>query len=116
MAASAVRSGTLDNENIRIDQSTALLTNNSTYTSNTFTHAGFARVTGLIFSDQAGSLNIDQSTDGTNWDYSTTVGVAANTGTAFSVELVTTNARVRFQNTGGGTQTVMRFATFLRAI
>lgn len=72
--------------------------------------SGFAdRVKGIVFSDKAGNLFIDQSIDnGTNWDLVKTIAVTANTGLAFSEELVGNAYRVRF--TPATDTTVFRIA------
>lgn len=56
------------------------------------------RITGLIYADQAGTLFIEQSADGQNWDLSEEVAVVAETGQGFSEELVAPFTRVRFEN------------------
>lgn len=65
--------------------------------------AGLAdRITGSVFADQTGTIYIEQSGDGTNWDISTNYPVVASTGSGFSEELVLPYVRVRYVN--GGTQ------------
>jgi hypothetical protein len=61
------------------------------------------------FADQPGTLYIEQSPDGTNWDIVESTSVPANTGT---VLLTTVKSRfVRFRYVNGDTaQTVFRFA------
>lgn len=54
------------------------------------------RIVGLVFSDTAGNLYVDQSGDGTNWDYTDSVAVAAGAGQKISVELVAPYYRVRY--------------------
>ena len=104
------------NQGVLIDSTTGLLTNNATYTSNGYRIISFARVTGLINSDQTGTLHIDQSADGTNWDYVTTVAITGGTVAAFSVEVIAEWVRIRFTNSGGSTQTTMRLYTYARAV
>ena len=99
----------------RIDITTALLANAATYTSNGFRIEGWDKVSGLCFSDQAGTLNIDQSIDGTNWDYTTSSAVTASTGLAFEIDLYAEWVRIRFTNSGGSTQTAFRLATYVKA-
>lgn len=55
-------------------------------------------VVGMVFSDQAGNIFIEQSMDGTNWDESTTYAIAANDGKAFKEDLIAPFVRVRYVN------------------
>src|SRR5690242_4413699 len=92
------------NDATALEHTTTLLADSATYTStNNYRVLNFARVTGTCFSDQSGSLQILQSPDGTNFDYSTTVAVTANTGVAFSVEIVAPWVQIKFTNSGGAT-------------
>lgn len=85
------------------------------YTSAQFSTAGFGRVIGTVFSDQAGTLVIQQSSDGINYDASTSVNVAASTKTSFSVEVVAPYVQLVYTN-GTTAQTVFRLYSFLRGI
>ena len=67
------------------------------------------RITGLIFSDKAGVLHVEQSGDGTNWDWDDTVTVVVSTGVKFSFELSGPYVRLRYVN-GAAAQTVFRLA------
>src|SRR5688572_30165098 len=64
-------------------------------------------VVGLVFADQAGSLIIEQSADGSNWDLQETIAVVANTGQGFKKDLYAPYVRVRYVN-GATPQTVFR--------
>lgn len=64
-------------------------------------------IVGLVFSDQAGTVHIEQSADGQNWDWDDTVAVVASTGNKFSFPLFAPYVRVRYVN-GGTNQTVFR--------
>ena len=65
------------------------------------------RIVGTVFSDQAGTHNIEQSFDDTNFDVSTSYTITANDGSGFSEELVAPYVRLRYVN-GGTPQTVFR--------
>lgn len=65
------------------------------------------RITGSVFADQAGTLYIEQSFDGSHWDVSTSISVTANDGNGFSEELVAPQVRVRYVN-GGSAQGAFR--------
>jgi hypothetical protein len=64
-------------------------------------------IVGLVFSDQTGTLNIEQSADGTNYDLVETVAVTGGTGTSFSKPLYGSTVRLRYVN-GATPQTVFR--------
>lgn len=66
------------------------------------------RITGSVFCDQAGTLFIEQSGDGANWDIQTSYPVSANDGTGFSEEAILAYARVRFANTSASDATALR--------
>lgn len=94
---------------------TANLAGSATFTGTLFSTGGNARITGTIFADVAGTLYVDQSSDGTNYDITTTVAVSAGIGTSFSVEVFAPNARIRYIN-GATIQSVFRLYSFLRRI
>jgi hypothetical protein len=68
-----------------------------------------------VFADQPGTLYIDQSPDGTNWDVSESISVSANAGQAISREIVARYVRVRYVN-GATAQTTFRLYVWLRAV
>ena len=67
----------------------------------------YARLVGSVFSDQAGTLYIEQSQDGNNWDISESVAVVANTAAAFTYEVLAPYGRMRYVN-GNVAQVVFR--------
>jgi hypothetical protein len=87
----------------------------ATYTSAVFTCAGFARIVGTVYADQAGTLYVEQSADGTNFDSSSSFSVSAGAPFGFTVEVVAPNARIRYVN-GATAQTVFRLYAFTRRI
>ena len=70
-------------------------------------------ITGTVFADQAGTLYIEQSFDGTNWDKSTSISVSASAGQGFTEAIIAPIARVRYVN-GGTNQGTFRL--YARAI
>jgi hypothetical protein len=67
-------------------------------------------VYGTVFSDAAGTLYVEQSPDGINWDViSSPVTVTANTGVAVSEPVTGFYIRLRYVN-GAAIQTVFRLA------
>jgi len=106
----------------RINELSGVLTSTTTalgagasYTSGSFTVSGYGRIVGTVFADQAGTLYVEQSSDGTNWDASASVSVSASTPTSFSVEVVAPTARVRYVN-GATAQTVFRLYVRARRV
>jgi hypothetical protein len=55
-------------------------------------------LSGMVFADQAGTIFIEQSGDGQNWDLSTSHPVVANTGQGFTEPLYGPYVRVRYVN------------------
>jgi len=83
---------------VQIDQTLAI---HAIYTSSAFDVLNHGRVTLLGWSvagSIANGVRIQQSIDGTNWDYSTNYTAIANAGLAASVELVARYVRVSWQH------------------
>lgn len=67
-------------------------------------------IVGLIFSDQAGNLFVEQSVDNSNWDYtSAAYAVVAGTGKTFKEEIFAPYIRLRYVN-GATLQGVFRIS------
>ena|SRR5687768_9860563 len=65
-------------------------------------------ISGVVFSDVAGSLQIEQGVDGVNWDYDTApIAVAAGVGSAFKEEIYAPYIKLTYTNGGAG-QAVFR--------
>jgi len=86
----------------------------TTYTSGIFLTQGFARIIGSVFSNSNGTLHIQQSSDGVNFDSDQTVAVTGNTGTQFSFEIIAPYARLQYVPTAS--QATFRLFPFLRRI
>jgi hypothetical protein len=89
--------------------STATLGANGVYTSPTMTVDRADNISGMVFASHVGTIYIEQSADGQNWDISTDYPVAANDGKGFSEALYGPYVRVRYVN-GGTAQTAFRLA------
>jgi len=88
------------------------------YTSGAFDALNYGRVTLLVLSNVASAadgVEIQQSIDGTNWDYSTQNSALAGVGRAVTVELVARWVRIRYTN-GAAAQTTFRLAALARAM
>lgn len=69
------------------------------------------RITGGVFTDQSGTLFIEQSLDnGTTWDIYKSTPIVGGTALWFSEEVLVSPVRVRITN-GATPQTVLRFKT-----
>jgi hypothetical protein len=92
----------------RVSSTTTPLGSGATWTSPVINPDLADRITGSVFSDQAGTIYIEQSPDGgANWDVSTSYPTVAGVGAAFSEETYLPTARIRFVN-GATAQTTFR--------
>ena len=91
----------------RFTSSNTPLVANAVYSSGTLQTSGDDRVIGLIFSSGNGTLYVEQSSDGANWDLSKSVAVVGGTGQGYSEELLAPYYRIRFVN-GAADQTAFR--------
>lgn len=89
---------------------TAPLGANGTWTSQTVNTGLADNLTGLVWASHAGSLVIEQSADGTNWDFGRTIAVAATTGQTFTEPIMAPYIRLRYTN-GATAQTGFRLAS-----
>lgn len=69
-------------------------------------------ITGGAWSSHAGTLFVEQSGDGDNWDLSEEVAVGAGNGEGFSVPLFLPYVRIRYVNGGTATDATRIFARF----
>ena len=95
------------------DSSTTALEAAATWTSKTDVEIHTTQVTGSVFTDQASTLYVDQSPDGTNWDVSDSYAVSASSGVGFTVEKVAAYTRVRLL-CGATPQTTLRIYVYRR--
>lgn len=92
-----------------LDSTTTALGASGTYTTTgTFGLAGYKSIVGSAYSDQDGTLLVEQSQDGTNWDVQSTVTVTGGSPSAgFDVDVVGTYGRLTYTN-GATAQTTFR--------
>lgn len=95
------------------NSSTALLANAATFTGTNEETLEYSSVVVSIFSDQAGTLTMEYSSDGTNYDISSAVAVAASIAKSYTLPVGGQFYRTKFLNGGGSTQTAMRLQTIL---
>jgi hypothetical protein len=95
------RQGTLDST------TTALAASGTYTTASAVSCAVYRRIVGSVYCDQDGTLNVQQSPDGTDWDVTSTFTVTGGTGQGFSVEVVAPYMRLDYVN-GTTAQTTFR--------
>jgi len=77
---------------------------------------GFGKIVGSVFTDQPGTLKIQQSNNGgINWDAESVFSITANTPTGFIVDVVGDTFRVVYTN-GGTAQSVFRLFVRLKGV
>lgn len=91
----------------RYDETTTPLGGGATWISRSLYTNTDDSLTGSVFADQAGTLYIEQSADGTNWDVSTSYAIVASTGRGFQEVILLPIIRVRYTN-GATPQTTFR--------
>jgi len=71
-----------------------------------------AYIHAMAFADVDGTIYIDQSHDGSNWDYSESAALTGGAGAKLSSRIVARYVRIRYLN-GTTAQTTFRFGKFL---
>jgi len=94
---------------VTLDVTTTPLAASGTYTTTTpFATNSYRSLVGSAYSDQSGTLLVEQSQDGTNWDVQTTVTVTGGSPSAgFDVDIVGAYGRLSYTN-GATAQTIFR--------
>ena len=90
---------------------TANVAASGTFTSTQQTCSNAGAIVGTIFADQAGTLFVDQSSDGTNYDTVTSQATTASStaaGSSFSVAVVAPYFRIRWTNGSGVSATTVK--------
>lgn len=88
----------------------------ATYNSGSIAVTRGVRISGTVFADRPGTIFIEQSGDGSNWDVSASYSVASSQGSGFEEDVVAPFFRVRFTNTSSSNQTVFRLYGFLQDV
>lgn len=96
-----------------VNSSTANLASAATFTGTAEDMLGYASVQVNFKADQAATIQVQQSTDSTNWDISDSYTVSANTGDSRAFKANARYVRVLVTNNGGSTTTVLRLQTIL---
>lgn len=92
---------------VTLVSTTSILTGSATFTSSSIDVSTFDSLTGTIYSDQSGTLTIQQSFDGTNWDLQYQFAYSSTSSNAISVPVLAPNLRVVYTN-GSVAQTAFR--------
>lgn len=92
-----------------LDSTTTALGADDTYTTATpFSTATWTSIVGSAYSDQSGTLLVEQSQDNVNWDVQSSVTVSGGSPTAgFDITVVGLYGRLSYTN-GATAQTVFR--------
>ncbi len=93
------------------NSSSAALNNGATFTGTAADVSGYGSITCAVFTDQAGTLYMEFSTDGTNWDSSLPFTVVASTNDVHRLSVTRKYFRARFTNNSGSNQTYFRLQT-----
>jgi len=98
---------------VLLDYTTTPLSANGTWSSAVDSDVNVGRIVGSVFADQIGTLYIQQSPDGTNWDVVDSYSISASKGIGFSIEKVLPYAQVYYVN-GSTAQTTFRLYVYRR--
>lgn len=104
---SGVPSTVPESNEVLLEWTTTALAASATYTGASVSVAAYVTIIGSVYSDQSGTLYVQQSPDNTNWDVSSSVAVTGGTGTGYQVTVTTPWARLEYVN-GTTAQTVFR--------
>lgn len=102
---------TLSNFVSTMNSSTVTLASSATFTGTAEDVSRFNSVIVSAKTDFDGTLYMEFSTDGTNWDSSLTYSLAASTNEVHRLTISKKYYRTRFTNTSGSTQTYFRLQT-----
>jgi len=81
-----------------VAETTATLGVNGTYASSTFDAENYKQLVYIIYSDQDGDLYIDESMDGTHWDYTEHIPYTGGSGKVGTVKIHSRYVRVFYVN------------------
>jgi hypothetical protein len=95
------------------NSSTLLLANSGVFTGVREELSEYCSVQVSVFSDQAGTLTMEFSSDGTNYDVSSAVAITASIAKSYTLPVAGKYYRTKFTNSGGSTQTAFRLQTIL---
>ena len=94
------------------NSTTTVLDASATFTGTTTDVSGWSSVSVSVFSEEAGTLILQESSNGTNWDLSSSLSITGGIAASYSRVLESKYYRTRYTN-GGDDQTVFRLQTKL---
>lgn len=94
---------------------TVVLGANGTWTSDVKLTDRADNISGAVFADQPGTVFIEQSADGKNWDISSDYSVSANSGSGFNESLLLPFVRLRYVNGASAQSSFRIFGRFTSA-
>ncbi len=97
------------------DSTIALLGGGATYTGASFSTMGFGKIVGSIYSDVSGTLYVEQSNDGANFDAVQPIPYLGGSSDGYEIRVTKERARIRYIN-GGAAQAAFRLDARLRRI
>lgn len=89
-------------------ETTTPLAGEATYVSPTKTVPRAIAITGTVFSNTNGTLFIEQSGDGTDFDVSSSYEITGGNGEGFDIPLLSPHFRIRFHNSSVSAQSNFR--------
>lgn len=98
------------------NSSTANLASAATFTGTSDNILGYGSISVSFKADQQCTIQVQQSTDNSNWDYVSSYVVAASTGDSRAFRANGNYARVLVTNNGGSTTTLLRLQTILSPV
>ena len=120
LAVSAVRQTTsaeLKNKvSAVLDSTTANLADGATYTGAAFSVEEYGYIVGSVYSDRNGTLYVEQTEDGVNYDIQETLAYVAGALQGWYTPVLAPNARVRFTNAAGAATTTFRLVARARRV
>lgn len=103
------KAGVIDSMNSSVTPLNSL----ATFTGTAKDVSAYNSITIFSYCDRSGSLYLDYSTDGTNWDKTNTYQVISNTPETHQVAVLSRYYRVRLTNTDLSNQTYLRLQSIL---
>ena len=99
-----------------LDSTTANLADGATYTGAAFSVEQYAYIVGSVYSNRAGTLYVEQTEDGTNYDIQETLAYVAGALQGWYNTVLAPNARVRFTNAAGAATATFRLYARARRV
>lgn len=96
---------------IRKAHTTDVLGDTEVYTSDPINMIQYDRLHGIVAADENGTLDIEQSIDGINWDIKETLSITGGTAQSFDVKVCGEFMQLTYTN-GSTPQTEFRLAAY----